>query len=180
MALRLQQVLVDVPIANLQTGESVRTFVQNLSSRLGILTSDLQQQFHDILGQVFASALGFWICDYVAIVCADGSISSSDPEEHTILQPTGVLAWCQSTTQQLQHKVVAVVKSGATTAAQPDHIIELGHASKTLLAIAEALRAALGSSRCTEAVAADGPFCMYRAGLFGVLRIQFQTCYGTK
>eukprot|EP00878_Enallax_costatus_P019863 GHUV01020971.1.p1 GENE.GHUV01020971.1~~GHUV01020971.1.p1 ORF type:complete len:178 (+),score=28.58 GHUV01020971.1:58-591(+) len=172
MALHLQQVLVDVPIANLKAGESARTFVHNLSSRLGIPSTDLQQQFHEILCQVFASALGFWICDYVAVVCADGSISSSDPEEHTILQPAGVLAWCQSTTQELQHKVVAVVKSGATTAAQPDHIIELGRASKTLLAIAEAVRSAMGSSRCAGVSRWDLPYVLLlqpTAGLFATL-----------
>lgn len=148
MALRLQQVLVDVPISKLKSGEPIRSFIHTIATRFDLPSSTLQQQFHEILSRVFASALGFWICDYVAIVCGDVTISSSDPEEHALLQPTGVLAWCQSTAQELQNKVVTLVKSGATTAAQPDHIIELGHAAKTLLAITEEVGAAMGNSRC--------------------------------
>lgn len=150
MATRLQQVLVDVPISRLRDGESARSYIHTLSSRCGIASTDLQQQFHELLSGVFASSLGFWICDYVAIVCADASITSSDPEEHTVLQPTGVLAWCQDAAQELQNKVVTLVKSSATSEAQPDQAIDLYHAAKTLLAIAEAVQAALGNRRCAQ------------------------------
>lgn len=140
-SLRLQQALVDAPLTNLKA-DSVRSFISNLCSRFGLpADGDLSMQFFALLSAVFEASLGFWICDYVAIVCADRSYSSSDPEEFHVLQPAAVLAWADSSAQQLHKRVLGLFQNGAA----PDRIIDLGHSTKTLLSVVQAVHATLGS-----------------------------------
>ncbi|KAF6262479.1 hypothetical protein COO60DRAFT_628905 [Scenedesmus sp. NREL 46B-D3] len=134
MALRLQQALVDSPLTNLKS-ESVRSFIGVLAQRFGlhaVLDGDLQQQFHRLLSAIFEANLGWFICDYIAIVCNDKDYSSADPEEWQLLQPTAVLGWSQATANELLARVLSLFQSGAS----PDTIIELAHATKTLLSVA--------------------------------------------
>ncbi|WIA22287.1 hypothetical protein OEZ85_004606 [Tetradesmus obliquus] len=141
MALRLQQALVDSPLTSLKS-ESVRSFIGVLAQRFGLqalLDGDLQQQFYGLLTAIFEANLGWFICDYVAIVCNDKDFSSADPEEWQLLQPAAVLGWCTATASELHKRVLGLFQSGAS----PDSIIELAHATKTLLSVAGALQSTL-------------------------------------
>lgn len=185
----LQQTAVESPPFDI--ARNAAEHIRGLGQRLGAGDSS----FDAVLDALLQAGLASWIVDYVAVVCADSSVTSDDPEEAFLLSGEAVAAWCCRSTEGLQRQLHALItgEQGPGAVAEEAEISRIAAGAESLLRVARGLRAAVawsGSSRqelvvervrldqqtgelpcavCTGVTALDLPCCALHRSSTGVM-----------